>query len=180
MKNQTLVKSYAGGFALALDDDAEYGRVENELQGLCRLFSENPDLRRTLNSPLVNSGRKAEIVRDILDRVDISDKSRRFVLLVMEHNRLGLLAEIIDALPLAWNDKKGVVSYEVTSAAPLSEAQKRSLGAELERLERAPVRLTFGLDAAVLGGLSVRKGNLVFDASLKGSLDRLRAQILEG
>ncbi len=180
MKNQTLIKSYAEGLVLALDDDAEYGRVESELQGLCRLFNENPSLRRTLDSPLLAAGRKAEVVRDILDRVDISDKTRRFILLVMEHNRQGLLAEIIEALPLAWNDKKGVVSYEVTSTAPLSEAQKRRLGAELERLERAPVRLTYELNAAVLGGLSVRKGNLVYDASLKGSLNRLRAQILEG
>jgi len=68
----------------------------------------------------------------------------------------------------------------VASAVPLSEAQKKRLAAELERLEKAPVRLTFRLDASVLAGLSVRKGNLVYDASLKGSLDRLRAQILEG
>lgn len=180
MKNQTLVNRYAEGLVLALSDDAEYERIEKELKELRRLFGEHPDLRRALASPLLAAGRKAEIVRDILDRVEIADKARRFVLLIMEHNRLGLLDDIIGALPLAWSGKKGVVSCLITSAVPLSEAQKRRLGVQLEGMEQAPVRLTFGLDASLLGGLSVRKGNLVYDASLKGSLDRLREQILEG
>jgi len=180
MKNRTLVNRYAEGLALALADDAEFQRVKSEVEKLSGLFREHSDLRRTLDSPLLAAGRKAEIVRDILARVEIAEKTRRFVSLLMEHNRLGLLSGVIEELPLAWSNKKGVVSYTVASAVPLSEAQKKRLAAELERLEKAPVRLTFRLDASVLAGLSVRKGNLVYDASLKGSLDRLRAQILEG
>lgn len=180
MKNQTLINRYAEGLVLALADDADYARVEGELKGLCRLFDENKDLQKALASPLLSSGRKAEIVGDVLDKLAISDKTRRFVLLLMEHSRLELLTEILGYLPSAWNVRKGIVTYEVTSAVPLSETHKKRLAAELERLERSPVRLTFELDASVLGGLSVRKGHLVYDASLKGSLNRLREQILEG
>jgi F-type H+-transporting ATPase subunit delta len=180
MKNPTLVNRYAEGLALALADDAEYGRVAAELRELTGLFREHPDLRRLLESPLLTAGRKAEAVRDVLDRSGISDKARRFILLILEHNRLSLLADILDALALAWDEKKGIVSFEVTSAVPLSEAQKRELAARLERLEKTAVRLSYSRDAAVLGGLTVRKGNLVYDASLKGRLDRLRAEILEG
>jgi len=180
MKNQALIDRYAEGLVLALADDADYARVEGELKGLCRLFDENKDLRRALSSPLLATGRKAEIVRDVLDRLALSDKTRRFVLLLMEHGRLGLLTDILDVLPAAWSAKQGIVSYEVTSAVPLDEVRKRRLAAELERLEGSPVRLTFGLDASVLGGLRVRKGNLVYDASIKGSLERLREHIMEG
>ncbi|MBN2206331.1 MAG: ATP synthase F1 subunit delta [Candidatus Aminicenantes bacterium] len=180
MKNQALVSRYTGGLVLALADDAEYARVESELRGLVRLFEENAELRRMLDHPLLPAGRKSEICGDILDRLSLSDKTRRFVLLLMEHGRPDLLTDILELLPRAWAAKKGIISYEATSAVPLDEGRKRKLAAALERLEGAPVRLTYDLDPAVLGGLRVRKGHLVYDASIRGGLERLRENILEG
>jgi len=180
MKNQALIDRYTEGLVLALADAADYARAESELKGLCRLFEANEDLRRTLANPLLARGRKAEIVGDVLDRMALSDKTRRFVLLLMEHARLELLTDILELLPVAWGAKQGIVSYEVASAIPLDEIRRQRLAAELGRLEGAPVRLTYEIDPSVLGGLRVRKGNLVYDASIKGSLDRLREQILEG
>lgn len=180
MKNQALVDRYTSGLVLALADDADYARVEAELRGLGRLFAESAELGRTFAHPLVPAGRKAEILGDILDRLSLSDKTRRFVLLLMERNRTGLLPEILEVLPVAWAARRGVVSYDVTSAVPLDEGRRRRLAAALERLEGAPVRLTFGLDPAVLGGLRVRKGHIVYDASVRGGLERLREHILEG
>jgi F-type H+-transporting ATPase subunit delta len=180
MKNRALVDRYAEGLVLALADAADYARVEGELAGLRRLFGDNEELKRALANPLLTAGRKAEIVGDLLDRLVLSEKTRRFVRLLMEHNRLDLVDGVLEILPAAWAAKLGVVSYEVTSAVPLDEGRRRRLAAELERLEGAPVRLTFGLDPSVLGGLRVRKGNLVYDASIRGGLDRLREHILEG
>jgi F0F1-type ATP synthase delta subunit len=61
----------------------------------------------------------------------------------------------------------------------VSETQKGRLERELSRLESAPVSCSYGLDPALVGGLFIRKGNRVYDASLKGELGRLQDIISE-
>ena len=58
--------------------------------------------------------------------------------------------------------------------------QKKRLQEKLEHLENAPVALRYKNDPALIGGLSLRKGNIVYDVSLRGNLERLLEQITEG
>ncbi|HEX2694263.1 MAG TPA: F0F1 ATP synthase subunit delta, partial [Acidobacteriota bacterium] len=67
-----------------------------------------------------------------------------------------------------------------SSAVPLTDDQKVRLTATLESLERKPVSLGYRIDPGIIGGLALRKGNVVYDVSVEGDLLRLKEKITEG
>lgn len=180
MKKQTLIRKYAQGLVNALADEAEYRRVRNELESFARLAESNAALRGALSNPFLGAGKKKEIVREILEAAGGGGKTVRLILLIMDHGRMDSLPDIAGAIPEIWNERQGVLTFEVSSAVPLSDAQKERLEAELRRIERKPVSLAFRIDATILGGLSLRKGNIVYDISVEGDLMKLKEIILEG
>ena len=90
---------------------------------------------------------------------------------------MALLPDIVEALPAAWAEKQGVVTFEVASAVPLSAAQREKLSRNLEAAEGRPVRLVLKSDPALLGGLAVRRGHIVYDASVEGELQTLQERL---
>jgi len=180
MKNQLLVKKYTRGLAGALKDEAEFRRVQGEIEGFAGLMRSREELRGVLANPFLKARKKAGIVRDIVGRMGCLDKTTRFLSLVVEHGRLEFLPDIVAAAPAAWNERQGVLTFEVSSVVPLTEKQKDRLKVELERLERKPVSLAFQADPAIIGGLSLRKGNIVYDVSVEGDLLKLKEKIQEG
>lgn len=180
MKNPLLVKKYTWGLVGALEDEAEFRRVQKEIEGFVSLIRSREDLRGVLANPFLNARKRVGIVRDIVNRMGCLDKTIRFLSLVVEHGRLENLPEIAAAAPGAWNEKQGVLTFEVSSVVPLTEDQKDKLKVELERLEGKPVSLVFQTDPAIIGGLSLRKKNIVYDVSVEGDLLRLKEKIQEG
>lgn len=94
--------------------------------------------------------------------------------------RLELLPEIVESMPEVWNEKKGVSTLEVASVVPLSDKQKKKLQEKLTKLEKRKVSLKYRIDPELIAGLWIRRGNIVYDVSLKGSLVNLKDKIIEG
>ncbi|MCX6561098.1 MAG: ATP synthase F1 subunit delta [Candidatus Aminicenantes bacterium] len=179
MKNPTLVKRYVEGLAASLPTPAEYDAVRGQLTRFADLVVSREDLRFALVRPFLNASRKAVLVKALLDQMDAGAKTARFLDLLLRHGRMEILPRVLEDLPAAWRTAHGVPTFEVCSVVPLTPAQQSGLEAELERLEGRPVHCEYGLEASLVGGLTVRKGNLVYDVSLKGQLDRLKDKISE-
>lgn len=180
MEKLILAKRYTQGLVGALKDEPEFLAVSRELAEFCELLSTHGALKDSLASPFVAARKKAQVIKDVLAHSGVTDKTSRFVHLLLEHNRLGLLEDILEALPALWNERRGVATIEVSSVVALADAQKKRLQAELERLEGRPVSLRFSIDRGLLAGFSLKKGNLIYDASLKGQLARIKERISEG
>jgi F-type H+-transporting ATPase subunit delta len=180
MKNQLLAKKYTQGLVGALKDVSEFRRVQGEIEGFVDLLRSREDLRGVLANPFLKAGKKAGIVRNIVGQLGYLDKTSRFLSLVVEHGRLEFLSDILAAAPAAWNERLGVLTFEVSSVVALTVPQKERLKAELERLEKKPVSLVFQANPAIIGGLSLRKANIVYDVSVEGDLLRLKEKIQEG
>ncbi len=180
MKDHLLINKYAHGLVNAIKDQEEYAVVEGEILDFIRLLQDHQNLREVLESPLLSSNKKTQIVKEVLTEKSFGEKTSIFILLLMEHNRLQFLKGLPDLLPVLWNEKRGIFTFEVSSVVPLTETQKKSLEKELERLEKNPVRLTYRLDPLLVGGLSLKKGNRVYDISLRGHLLKLKENISEG
>lgn len=180
MKDHILVNRYAKGLVNAIQDQEEYAMIERELLEFAGLLRDHQSLKDVLESPLLSSNKKVQIVKGVLTVQAFGAKTSRFILLLLDHNRLHLFNELLDGLPVLWNEKRGIYTFEVSSVIPLKETQKRRLEKELERLEKNPVRLTYAIDPLLIGGLRVKKGNFVYDISLKGHLLKLKEKISEG
>lgn len=179
MKNDVPVNRYTEGLAGALRTPEEYEAVSKELAGFAGLLASHALLRETLLRPFVPAARKAVVLSDVLDHQAYGDKTRRLLLLLAQHGRLAILADVVAALPDHWQKRQGVVTFEIRSVVPLKDGQKARLEEKLRTIEKRPVACTYVLDPAIVGGLVVRKGNKVYDVSIKGQLERLKEKIRE-
>jgi len=180
MKSQILIRRYAQGFVQAVLDEAEFNELQAELADFAGMLSNLEDLKDSLSSPLLPVNVKKEIVREVVASTSLKSKAARFIILLLKHNRLGRLAEILAVMPEIWNERCGVATYEVSSVAPLDDDQKKALAAKLEKLEKRPVHLEYGIDPGLVGGFSLKKGHVVYDLSLRNHLLRLRDTMTEG
>jgi F-type H+-transporting ATPase subunit delta len=179
MKNPTLVKRYTDGLAAALASPAEYELVERELTEFAALLESEPKLGQALFRPFLNAGKKNRIIREILDAQKAQPKTARFLDVLLRHGRLEILPDVLAELPNVWRRNQGVRSFEVRSVVPLRSGQKARLEAELARIGNGPVHCDYVLDPSLVGGLRIGRGNLVYDVSLKGRLEKMKDQISE-
>jgi F-type H+-transporting ATPase subunit delta len=179
MRSQILIQRYAQGLINSAKNAGEFDSLNAELSEFDRFLSSYPKLHDTLQSPLLPATKKKEIAAKILERTAVCNKSKRFLLLLVENDRLMLLPEILEFLPVLWNEEQGISTFEVSSVIPLSPDQKKRLEEKLALLEKRPVTLTYKMNQSLIGGLSIRKGNIVYDASIQGDLERLKQKIVE-
>jgi len=177
MKNLALVKRYTMGLVGALRDEAECRAVLDGLGAVQAALEGHPELRSVMASPLLGKKKKADILRTVVERSAIPEKAGRLLSLLVEHQRLAILGEIVKAVPEAWNERQGVLSFEVASVVPLTKGQKARLAERLAAAEGRPVSLTYRIDPGLIGGLALQRGHIIYDASLKGGLRRLRDRI---
>lgn len=180
MKSQMLTRRYVQGLINSIRDKGEFESLSGELQELSRFLVKEKKLLGTLTSAFLPTAKKVEIAARVLEKISLKEKIRRFILLMVENNRLFLLEDVLELLPVIWNEEHGISTFEVRSVVPLQQAQKERLEKKLAHLEQRPVSLSYTIDSSLIGGLSIRKGNIVYDVSLQGDLERLRQKIYEG
>ena len=90
------------------------------------------------------------------------------------------LGEIIEEFEALRDEKYGIVNVDVTSAIEFTPSQRKDLADELERYTRKKVRVRIAVDKAIKGGLVVRIGDTVLDASVRRQLEILRERFLSG
>ncbi len=129
-----------------------------------------------LGNPRVTPEQLAQFICSIADP-QLDEPGRNFIRVLADNHRLACLPEVAARFDQLKAEAEGTIDVEVTSAAPLTEAQRRSLASALERRLRRTVRLRCVLDPALIGGASVRAGDLVIDGSLRSRLERIAHQL---
>ncbi len=180
MINKTLVRRYTRGLVNSISGEDEFGVISGQLLDFQKFVSSQKELQQVLFKSVLPASRKKVIGEGILKNIDHHPKVHRFLLLLIENGRLELLSDILLDLPDRWNISQGISSFEISSVVSLSENQKKVLADKLEKMEKRPVFLKYKIDPDLIGGVSLRQGNIIYDASLRGALTKLQEKILEG
>ncbi len=180
MKNKTLVRRYLRGLVNSISNEDEFRVISGQLLDFQKFVSSQKELQQVLFKSVLPTSRKKAIGEGILKNRDHHPKVQRFLLLLIENGRLEFLPDILLDLPDMWNVSQGISSFEISSVISLSENQKKVLADKLEKMEKRPVFLKYKIDPDLIGGVSLRQGNIVYDASLRGALTKLQEKILEG
>jgi F-type H+-transporting ATPase subunit delta len=167
-----------GRYAQALfdlaSDGGQIGAIEADLNALGAMRAESPDLRRVLDSPVFAAEDRARALNALADRAGFQPLTRKFLGLLAENRRTAALPAVIEGFRRLSAERRGAVSAEVTTAVALSDAQRASLEAALaQSIGKAP-EITHRVDPAILGGIKVKVGSRLFDASVKSRLDQLK------
>lgn len=166
----TIARPYAKAvFELARDSgkfDAWSGRLE-----FWAALIAHPDMASRLGAPGFTHQDRAQMIERVDDQMD--DESLSFIRLLAENNRLGLMDDIRKNFEVLRAEEEGEIEANVTTAFPLTDAQRQSIVDALgKRLDRK-VRLFESVDETLIGGAVIRAGDLVIDGSLKGRVETL-------
>ena len=168
-------------YASALLSAAERGnfldQIVEELQVVKVVLEHSRDLVQALRSPLVKGDKKIHILEEIF-KDSIGEKLFIFLKLVARKKRAGLLPEIIDEFQVLLDDKRGIINVDITSAVTLSEEQSNELLNRLEVYTGKKIRPRMALNEALIGGVSVKIGDTIFDGTISHQLQRFREALV--
>jgi F-type H+-transporting ATPase subunit delta len=133
------------------------------------------ELQTFFFSPYFSTEEKKDGLDRALDGED--DVVRNFLAVLIENHRMPALFRIRRELDAMWRDVNKLLPVQVTSAVELDEAVSRQIGEEIGRQTGRTVELSTNVDPDVLGGIVLRVGNSILDASIRTRLDRLRKQV---
>ena len=165
-------------YAQALFDLAlETGRLDTvraDLKSLKAAWIESADLRRLATSPVIAADDQQKGLVAIADAAKFEATTRNFLGLLGQNGRARDLGGVITGFEALYAKHTGVVAAEVVSAVALTAAQTTQIrSALMKALGKAP-EITARVDPAILGGLKVKVGSKLFDASLKSKLDQMK------
>jgi F-type H+-transporting ATPase subunit delta len=148
--------------------------VEADLKSLKAALAESRDLRILLASPAFSAEDKAKGLGAIAVRAGLSPTTRKFLGLLAANGRAGALSAVITAFERLSADARGVIAAQVVTALPLTAAQSKGVAQALRQALGKDPEIETRVDPSILGGIKVRVGSRLFDASLRSKLDSLK------
>ncbi len=148
-------------------------QVEGDLGTLSRALAESSDFSRMIASPVLSRDGQGQAVDALAERFGLGDIVRNFLGVLAKQRRLAALPTMIVEFQRQLAAHRGEETAEVTSAVALDEPQLASIRDAVAAYAGRPVQLTAAVDAALLGGVVLRIGSRMVDASLKTKLQNL-------
>ena len=160
-------------FELAQDAGA-VDKVRGDLLTLEGLIKESQDLRRLIASPVFSSEDKGRALVAVAAKAGVDMLTAKFLGLLASNHRAGSLPAVIAGYKRLYDKQRGVVSAQVVSAVKLTAKQLDGVKAALRQSLGQDPEIVTEVDPAILGGIKVKVGSRLFDASLKTRLDSLK------
>jgi ATP synthase F1 delta subunit len=138
-------------------------------------LNENRDLMVFFFSPYFSTQEK----KDGLERAVTGAEPvfMNFLEALIERHRMPAIFRIKARYEILWEDERDLLPVEVTSAVELDNAIVASIGDRIGEQTRRTVELSSKVDPDILGGIVLRVGNVVLDASIRNRLEQLRKQV---
>ena len=159
-------------FELARENQA-IDAIEEDLETIAGVIKEESDLVRFLTSPYFSGPCKEQSVTTTLS-ARISELTMNFLMVLIRHNRVGLLPEIIARYGQLWDAEHRCFPVKVTVSRSLEQGEAEKLTADMEAAVGGAVRLELAVEPGILGGVIIRCGDKVVDNSV---LHRLRTAV---
>jgi F-type H+-transporting ATPase subunit delta len=171
---------YARAFAdVVMERKLDAGQVRSELRSLAEILQQNLELRRVWEVPALPGARKLAVLDALARRAGVSPMVRNFVAVLIDHERIPLLQQIVRQFEVELDRRLNLAEAEITSARDLGPEEKRVLEAEIGRLTGKKVRASYRRDASLLGGAVIKVGSTIYDGSVLGQLNKIREHLME-
>jgi F-type H+-transporting ATPase subunit delta len=175
--------SLAGRYASALFDLArdkkQIDAVSRSLDSLNQALADSRELNQLVTSPLVDRDDAAKAFAAISVELNLDPITSNLLGVLARNGRKAQLQPVIRTFRRLAADHRGEITADVISAHPLRDDQVARLKAQLKSRVGSDVAIDARTDPQILGGLIVKVGSQMIDASLKTKLNRL-AQVMKG
>ncbi len=171
----------AGRYATALIDlSQEQNNLEviyNDIKVFLSVLKQNPALEATLKSPVIIGEKKFAVLKKIFGST-FQANTISFFQIIIRKNRGMFLKAIAEAFILQYNGLKNIARAEVKTAIALDEKTYAEVKDFIARSTGKNIELQTIVDPTLVGGIVVKMEDRLFDASIKGSLQKIRKELL--
>jgi F-type H+-transporting ATPase subunit delta len=172
------VSGLADRYATALFDLADEQKaldaVAGDMKSLRAMLRDSVDFRRLIRSPVLSRQAQGKAVAALGAEAQLSPLTRNFLGLLAQNRRLFALPEMIESYLSRLAEKRGEVTAHVLAAQDLSPQQREAVNEQLRKAVGRKVAVDLEVDPSLIGGLVVRVGSRMVDASLRSKLNRLQ------
>ena len=173
-RRETVARRYAEAAFEIGKADGTLETWERDLASLRDALAD-AELRRLVEHPAVTFPDKEKVLRKVLG--GIAREPLSLVLLMVRRGRPGAVDAMVERFAELLRRERGVSLAEVRTALPLDDEQRTAIGERLKQLTGDTIEMNEVVDESLIGGVSVRIGDRLYDASVRSRLERLRARL---
>jgi F-type H+-transporting ATPase subunit delta len=160
---------------------AESGKtdeIREQLGAFADALDDNRDLAIFFFSPYFSSQEKKDGLARAIEGAD--ETFVNFLELLIEKHRMPAIFRIRRVVDSLWEREHQILPVQVATAIELDEEVVRQLGAQIEKTTGQQIELTASVDPQIIGGIVLRVGNSILDASIRNRLENLRKAVARG
>lgn len=174
---EEIAQVYARALFEVAQEHDKLDLVREQLGQFADALNESADLRVFFFSPYFSTEEKKDGLHKAL--TDADPAIVNFLETLLERHRMPVIFRIRAEYGRLWDQENKLLPVEVTSAVDLDEATVKSIGERIGEQTGQRVELTSKVDPGILGGIVLRVGNSILDASIKHRLDQLRKHVAQ-
>ena len=172
------VARYARAFAdVVTAEKLDAAALDRQLDDFLAAWDESAELRELFVNPAVAIPQKIAVLDKMNAKLKLQKELRNLLAVLIKNDRIGEVKDVAAAYRTEMQERQGIRSVEIVTARELGEKDRAVLVAGVGKLAGAKIQASFKRDSSILGGTVVRIGSTVYDGSVRGRLDRLKAAI---
>ena len=173
-----LAEVYARALFEVAREQGKLDELREQLSQFADALDENRELAVFFFSPYFSTKEKQDGLERILDGAD--EAFLNFLQLLIENHRMPVIFRARQQFERMWERENQLLPVEITSAIELDKDTTESLGRRIGERAGRKVRLAAHVDPDILGGIVLRVGNSILDASIRNRLEQLRRHVAQG
>jgi ATP synthase F1 delta subunit len=172
---EELAQVYARALFEVADEHDKLDEIREQLGQFADALEENRELGVFFFSPYFSTQEKQDALKRMLDGADPNFEN--FLGVLIENHRMPVIFRVRREFDRLWEEENKLLPVEITSAIELDDQIVRTIAEKIGERTGNRVELTKRVDPDILGGIVVRVGNSILDASIRNRLERLRKQV---
>ncbi len=177
--NVVFAPKYAHAFAsVAASAHLDVAAAQRQMQDFAASLDGSKELREVMSDPSIPAEQKLAVLDAMAEKIGMMREVRNFFAVIIDHQRLGDVREILKCYAEVADSGQGVAEAEVVTARTLNEDDRRVLEEQVARLAGSRVRVAYIEDATLLGGAVVKIGSKVYDGSLRTQLEQMKQSLV--
>jgi ATP synthase F1 delta subunit len=172
---EELAQVYARALFEVASEHDKLDEIREQLGQFADALEQKRELGVFFFSPYFSAQEKQDALQRMLDGADPNFEN--FLRVLIENHRMPVIFRIRRELDRLWQEENKLLPVEITSAIELDDQIVRTIAEKIGERTGNRVELTKRVDPDILGGIVVRVGNSILDASIRNRLERLRKQV---
>jgi F-type H+-transporting ATPase subunit delta len=174
---EEIAEVYARALFEVAQEQDKLDEIHEQLDAFAQAVGENIDLARFFFSPYFSTEDKKDALHKAVDGAD--DAVMNFLEALIERHRMPVIFRIRADFEALYDKSNKLLPVTVTSAVELDQETIASLGKRIGEQTGNQIELSSKVDPEILGGIVLRVGNFIMDASIRTRLEQLRREVAQ-